>query len=170
MPKTKPSAKKEDLRLIEDMLANKLEPDSTYNLPDKLPFYYHKVSPDGTVKWACSHGPDGEIMSVYEFIPDSKDKAKQYREDVLKDFEMADKLRNTHIEEGWEPTQIPAMKFNMSDKPLNREQRRKLAKVIVAGKYPETKPREESKTSETSAREAVAPEWKYSDEEDSDSF
>ena len=167
MPKS--AAKKEDLRLIEDMLANKMEPDSTYNLPDRLPFYYYIISPDGTVKWTCSHGPDGEIMSVYEFTPDAKDKAKEYHESVLPDFETADKLRNAHVEEGWESTKIPAMKFNMSDKPLNRDERRRLARVIISGKYPDTKPKEEPKSAGPGS-EAVAPEWKYSDEEDSDSY
>jgi hypothetical protein len=162
----KNSKRKEDIKKVEEILSYNIEPDQDYNLPDKLPFFYHLEIGEGTIKWTCALGPHDEIMSVYEMTPNTPGMAKEYQEMQLSSFEEADKVRNVQIDAGWEPTIIPKMKFNNEGKPLNREERRRVARVIVSGKFPDIKKKPEA---EAPKERAKAPEWKYSDE-DSDSY
>lgn len=168
--------KREDLRRIEDMLANKIEPDTIYNLPGQLPFYYYLETEEGTIKWTCSYGPNGEIMSVYEMEFTEKGKSKEFQEMRLDSVEQACMVRDKHVKDGWRPTSIPAMKFNNEGEDLNREERRRIARKIYSGKLgkdkDEKKDQKDSQVDLDSQEKREKPRkvtWKYSDEEDSSS-
>ena len=100
-------------------------------------------------------------MSVYEFNSADAGQARRYQEYQLEDLEEAKATREKLISEGWDPTEIPKIKFNKDEEALNRTQRRKLAKILVSGKARDLKNPEPEKRPEKDS----PPEWAYSDEE-----
>jgi hypothetical protein len=165
------SVDKKDVKALENFLGSKPEIEAVYNRPDELPFFYHTEIPDGLIKWVCSEGPNREIMSVYEFRPSQPGAAVEYREMVLKNLEEAMKCRDQHIKDGWEETDIPPIQVNQNE-PLNRKERRAVARMMVSGKgMPKDQKKKDDVGGQTEGAPAQAnttPEWKYSDESDSE--
>lgn len=163
------SADKKDIRSLENFLGAKPEIETTYNRPDALPFLYHNEIPDGLIKWVCSEGPNGEIISVYEFRPNQVGAAVEYREMILKNFDEAKKCREQHVRDGWEESDVPPIQINQNE-PLNRKERRAVARMMVSGKgLPKDKAKkkpENPSDQDGELRVNIAPQWKYSDETD----
>jgi hypothetical protein len=143
------------------MLSQNMEPVNDYNLPDTLPFFYHLETGEGIIKWTCSYGPEGEVMSVYEFNSADAGRAREFHEDKLEGLAEGIEMREKLVSEGWEPTEIPKVKFNKDEDQLNRKQRRHLAKLIVSGKAKDLRAPEPDKK----PAPQKPPEWHYSDEE-----
>lgn len=167
------SADKKDMQALENFLGSKPEIEAAYNRPDELPFFYHNEIADGLIKWVCSEGPSGEIMSVYEFRPSQPGAAVEYREMVLKNLEEAIKCRDKHVKDGWEETDIPPIQVNQGE-PLNRKERRAVARMMVSGKGIPKDPKKKNggrgrgETTEDPNPGSQPAQWKYSDESDSD--
>lgn len=158
---------KKDIKRVEEYLSEDFVPETEYNLPDRLPFFYYVETDEFTIKWTCAYGPDNEVMSVYEMTPSRPGQAKEYQEMQLPDFETANKVRNKHVEDGWKSVSIPRVKFNNGERSYNRAERRKLAKAIVSGVLPI----DEQKKSKPPQKPdpTPPPSWKYSDESDEES-
>jgi hypothetical protein len=164
---TTKAARKQNVRAIENFLAQTPEIEASYNREKELPFFYHCQIPTGTISWVCALGPDGEIMSVYKFKPDKLGAAPENKEMQLKSLEDAISVRDRHVADGWQPTDIPTIKANHAES-LNRKQRRAIAKLVASGKNIRPADGKDKKGGKEDAEGADdgKPQWKYSDEED----
>ncbi len=105
--------------------------DSILNRKDgQLPFGYFHGPSEGKITWNCGIDQNGKITSVFcNDMGTHKDKKISY----LANFEEAKKYRDILIADGWLPIKPPEITMKYADgsnKPLNREQKRQLAKKL----------------------------------------
>ncbi len=105
--------------------------DSILNRKDgELPFGYFEPISSGAVTWNCGYDVDMKITSVFCYDTGvSKEKKIQY----LPSLEKAKETRDILIQSGWLPIKPPEITIKYadgSDKPLNRNQKRQLAKKL----------------------------------------
>lgn len=95
-----------------------------------LPFGYFEPTQDGKLTWNCGYDPQGRIISVFCFdFGTHKDKNVT----ELKSMKDAIFARDELIKAGWmklKPPEITVSYEDGTEKPLNRQQKRYLAKQI----------------------------------------
>lgn len=100
---------------------------------DQLPFAYSSPQSnekDGSVTWHCGYDQDKKITSVFAYINgQERDRKIAY----LPDEKEAIKARDILVNNGWTKIKPPEITIKYSDgseKPLNREQKRELGRII----------------------------------------
>jgi len=99
-----------------------------------LPFAYYNPASEGKVTWACGEDQNGRITSVFKFEDSSSDQVQKNCEYVT--HEKALEMRNVLIENGWRKSRAPGvtMKHPDTGKPLNRKERRQVARHLIRNK------------------------------------
>lgn len=107
------------------MMSSILNPDD-----GSLPFGYYSPELDGKVTWKCGTDQEGKIISVFCYddrgVLDKKIA-------VLPSMKDAVYAKDQLVEAGWlkiKPPEITVKQADGSDKPINREQKRKLQKNL----------------------------------------
>jgi len=94
---------------------------------DKMPYGYFSPESEGKLKWICARDQEGKITSI--FYTD-----EERRVAYLKDDAEAKFMRDELVSHGWQKLKPPKFTFSMNGqndgKPLNRKQRRYLARKI----------------------------------------
>lgn len=110
---------------------------------DQLPFGYFSTDNE-TVSWNCGYDQDGKITSVFSCSEDKSNRKITY----LPDLKTAIHVRDTLIDAGWKPLKPPELTMKHADgseKPLNRKQKRYLAKTLAKAAQNSPFENEESK-------------------------
>ena len=96
-----------------------------------LPYAFFTPKSEGKVTWACGEDHNGKITSVFKYVDGKTDEEETNCEYVT--LEKAKEMRKVLIQEGWRQSKAPGVTLKHPDtgKPLNRSQRRKLAKHLV---------------------------------------
>jgi hypothetical protein len=100
---------------------------------DVLPYGYFNPDTEGKLVWMCGEDADGKITSVFCFENENGRKEKSCK--YLDTFEEAKNIRDELIKNNWRKLVPPKIEFTMPDKnnqqkPLNRAQKRYLAKKL----------------------------------------
>jgi hypothetical protein len=103
--------------------------ESIVNKGDKPPFAYYAPQSNGKVTWHCGYDTKDQLISVFCFKEAGNE---DRRPSVLKGISQALEARKVLIEEGWLPLDAPQIttKTDGVDKPLNRKQKRNVAKKL----------------------------------------
>lgn len=119
-------------KTIEDYFRS-MKPECIVNKDDDtLPFAYHNPETEGKLTWHCGEDAEGKITSVFVYdFGVNKEKKCAYLENI----EKAKEMRDTLVDNGWLKLKPPKMEFTYpddkgNDVPLNRKQRRYLARKI----------------------------------------
>ncbi len=96
-----------------------------------LPYAFFNPKSEGKVTWACGEDHNGKITSVFKYVDGKTDEEETNCEYVT--LEKAKEMRRVLIQEGWRENKAPGITLKHPDtgKPLNRSERRKLAKHLV---------------------------------------
>jgi len=96
-----------------------------------LPYAFFNPQTEGKVTWACGEDHNGKITSVFKYANPETNEDETNCEYVT--LEKAKEMRKVLIQEGWRQSKAPGVTLKHPDtgKPLNRSQRRKLAKHLV---------------------------------------
>ena len=96
-----------------------------------LPYAFFNPQTEGRVTWACGEAHNGKITSVFKYVNSKTNEEEKNCEYVT--LEKAKEMRKVLIQEGWRKNKAPGVTLKHPDtgKPLNRTQRRKLAKHLV---------------------------------------
>ncbi len=96
-----------------------------------LPYSFFNPGSEGKVTWACGEDHNGNITSVFKYSNPQTDEEEKNCEYVT--LEKAKEMRKVLIHNGWRKSKAPTVVLKHPDtgKPLNRSQRRKLAKHLV---------------------------------------
>lgn len=98
---------------------------------DVLPFALFNPRSEGKVTWACGEDQHGRITSVFKYDNPNSDKKDTNCQYVTQ--QKAVEMRDILYQNGWLKSKAPGviMKHPDTGKPLNRADRRKLAKHLV---------------------------------------
>ena len=96
-----------------------------------LPYAFFNPKSEGKVTWACGEDHNGKITSVFKYVDGKTDEEETNCEYVT--LEKAKEMRRVLIQEVWRENKAPGITLKHPDtgKPLNRSERRKLAKHLV---------------------------------------
>ena len=97
---------------------------------DKLPFGYYCPDQGGKVKWIANYDQKGQLVSAFEYEDGPN---KQRKIGVHKNLDEVKDVRDQLVQAGWlkiKPPEITIKYEDGSDKPLNRDQKRFLAKKL----------------------------------------
>ena len=99
---------------------------------DVLPFGYYNPETDGKLTWVCNVDKDNKITSVFDFKNPDGTHEKQCN--YLENADKAKYVRDELINNGWKKMVPPEVTFKFpgekGERPLNRSEKRKLAKKI----------------------------------------
>jgi hypothetical protein len=103
---------------------------------DVLPFGYFNPQTDGKLTWICGEGPvqkDVNVNIVSVFAMDLGDHTEKQVK-ILDNMEQALFMRDELVKNGWKKLVPPKIEFtvtkNGEQRPLNRRQKRDLAKKV----------------------------------------
>ena len=96
-----------------------------------LPYAFFNPASEGKVTWACGEDHSGNITSIFKYSNPQTDEEEKNCEYIT--LEKAKEIRKVLIKNGWLKSKAPGVVLKDPDtgKPLNRSQRRKLAKHLV---------------------------------------
>ena len=96
-----------------------------------LPYAFFNPASEGKVTWACGEDHNGNITSIFKYSNPQTDEEEKKCEYIT--LEKAQEMREVLIQHGWLKSKAPGVVLKDPDtgKPLNRTQRRKLAKHLV---------------------------------------
>ena len=96
-----------------------------------LPYAFFNPASEGKVTWACGEDHNSNITSIFKYANPQTDKEEKNCEYIT--LEKAKEMREVLIQNGWLKSKAPGVVLKHPDtgKPLNRSQRRKLAKHLV---------------------------------------
>ena len=96
-----------------------------------LPYAFFNPASEGKVTWACGEDHNGNITSIFKYSNPQTDEEEKNCEYIT--LEKAKEMREVLIRNGWRKSKAPnvVLKHPDTGKPLNRSQRRKLAKHLV---------------------------------------
>lgn len=114
---------------------------------DSLPYRFYNPASEGKVTWTCGEDQNGDIFSVFC----CKDPRNDINEKVVSQLnsdgasletalKKAKEIREELILNGWNKTRDPEISFTVPDqrtgaqRPMNRKERRHLARNIKKGK------------------------------------
>ena len=104
-------------------------PEDTPDTPSiKLPISYFEPQSEGKVTWYCGRDQNQRIISVFKF--DNHGEIERRQEYV--NVERAIHTRDELIKSGWKVNKAPTIttKIDGVEKPLNRKQKRYLARKL----------------------------------------
>ena len=123
---------KADKKQFEKDFVKNFKIESVLNRDDEiLPYAFFNPKTEGNVTWACGEDQNGKITSVFKYNNPQTNEKETNCEYVT--LEKAKDMREVLIQEGWRENKGPGITLKHPDtgKPLNRSQRRKLAKHLV---------------------------------------
>lgn len=120
-------------KTLEEFFRNTLKPECILNRDDDtLPFGYFNPETEGKLTWICGPDAEGKITSVFCFDFGTH---QEKQSDYVENIEKAKQIRDELVRSGWLKLKPPKMEFTYPNEkgesvPLNRKQRRYLAKKI----------------------------------------